>query len=132
MALFERVFRWLYAAWFIFWGGSSLTMRLWGVGVAPPASQGEAKALMDTVNASFMGPIAGVCFVIGGLMLLRARTAPLGIAILAPFVTYILFFHLLLTGNAGWGIAWFAGWAALAWWHRGAFRALVGLDRQPA
>ena len=121
----KRIFRILYGAWFLFWGGSSLTMRLFGVGVSPPQAEGEAQAFMEVVNASFMGPIAGVCFVVGGLLLMQNRTAPMGIAILAPFVTYILFFHGTMTGGLAWGLAWFAGWALLAWWYRSAFRPLM-------
>lgn len=126
MAIVERAFRWLYAAWFIFWGASSLTMRLWGVGVPTPRSEGAAQALMDTINASFMGPLAAACFVAGGLLLLRERTAPMGLAILAPYAVFILLFHLLLSGNVGWGLFWFAGWAALAWVRRARFRTLLG------
>ena len=132
MKLLQRLFRWLYAAWFLFWGASSLTMRLWGVGVETPKSEGEAQALMDIVNASFMGPVSAVGFVAGGLLMIRDRTSPLGIAILAPFVTYIFFYHLLLSGDVVWGSLWAAGWMLLAWWHRDAFRPLVGLDRQAA
>ena len=125
MEMAKRIFRMLYGAWFLFWGASGLTMRLFGVGVETPKSEGEAQAFMDTVNTSFMGPIASVFFVIAGSMLMCHRAAPMGIATLTPFVTYILFFHATMTRDVVWGVAWFAGWALLAWWYRAAFAPLL-------
>lgn len=129
MEIAKSLFRIAYGAWFAFWGIAPL------IGVAsPPVENAEAVALMEANGASFPLALAHATFVLGGLALIWKRTAPLGIAILAPTVTWILLFHTTLTASVAWGAFWFAGLLVLAWWHRAAFVPLVtwSSDRQPA
>ena len=125
MGIAISIFRLVYAAWFVFWGTAPL------LGVSPPPDGGgAAHELLEANRGTFSMGLAQASFAIGGLLLVFSRTAPLGIAVLAPTVAWIFLFHLTLTGSVVWGSAWLAGLLLLAWWHRDAFRPLVGLDRQ--
>ena len=127
MRIATSLFRMAYGAWFAFWGIAPL------LGVAPPpTADPEALALLDANRATFSMDLAQASFIVGGLALMIGRTAPLGIAVLAPTVAWIFLFHLTLSGDVVWGSLWFAGWLILAWWHRDAFRPLVGLDGKSA
>lgn len=122
MKIAVTLFRIAYGAWFAFWGLAPL------LGVAPPpTTEPAALALLDANRATFSMDLAQASFIVGGLALTIGRTAPLGVAILAPTIFWIFFFHLTLSASYGWGAFWFAGWLFLAWWHRDAFRPLVGL-----
>lgn len=120
MALIKSLLRIAYACWFIFWGLAPVH------GVAPPpTTQPDALALLEANRATFAMDLASASFVVGGLALLIARTAPLGIVILAPTVVWIFLFHVTMTGDLLWGSAWLVGLGLLAWWHRAAFKPLV-------
>jgi hypothetical protein len=69
--------------------------------------------------------LLALTFLAGASALLFERTAPLGIALLAPPMVIIFFFHIFLTGMVLWGGAWAGILAVLAWGHRNAFKALV-------
>lgn len=122
MTIFVALFRVLYGAWFAFWG----IAPLFGVST-PPTTNPEALALLDANRGTFSMDLAQASFIAGGLALMAGRTAPLGLAILAPTVAWIFLFHVTLTAKYGWGALWFAGWLFLAWRYRDAFRPLVGL-----
>ncbi len=125
---FWRGARWLYGGYFLFVAGMVATL-LWfgGAGVHEPTP--ASKAFSDALNASgFMNPLLMVDYAFGGLALLWRRTAPLGLAILAPPVCVILLFHLQLTGNFVWGGGWALGWILLAWRYRAGFTGLWRFD----
>ena len=87
-----------------------------------PELSGIAAQFQVAMEATgFLVPIMLACFLVGGIALFFHRTAPLGIALLAPFVIVIFFYHLMLTGNWPWGTIWAAGLAILAWRYRRAF-----------
>ncbi|HEY0334078.1 MAG TPA: hypothetical protein VGC74_10260 [Stenotrophomonas sp.] len=119
------ILRWVYGLFYLYIGGSwiwhLLVGKLWITPPEPP----PAKALTAAFTASgLVDPmVAGTCLV-GGLLLLVQRTAPLGIAVLAPLVTGIFLFHLLLSGGWVWGAAHLGILIVLAWLHRSAFRPL--------
>lgn len=120
MELAKTFFRILYGGWFAFWGIAPL------LGVAPPpTTEPDALALLEANRETFSMALAQASFVAGGLALLWTRTAPLGVAILAPTVTWILLFHWTLTDSYLWGAFWFGGLALLAFWYRKAYRPLV-------
>src|SRR3954468_19168754 len=50
-------------------------------------------------EARFVTPLLAITFTVGGGSLLFARTAPLGLVLLAPPVAVILGFHLFLSGQ---------------------------------
>ena len=79
-------------------------------------------ALLET---GFMIPLMLVLYFVGGALLLPRRTAPLGLILLAPFMTVIVFYHLLLGGSAIWALGWLVATALLFWHFRAAFRPLV-------
>ena len=119
MHVAKMLFRLAYGAWFAFWSLAPL------VGVPPPPTiQPDALALLEANRATFSMDLAQASFVAGGIALMWKRTAPLGIAILAPTVAWIFLFHTTLTAGYVWGAAWLAGLVLLAWWHRDAFAPL--------
>ena len=119
------VLRWLYGLFYAYIGGSWFVHQLIGKAWVTPPEPERAKALTSALTASgLVDPlISGACLV-GGLLLLFRRTAPLGIAVLAPLVVGIFLFHLLLTGGWVWGSIHFLILVVLAWLHRSAFKAL--------
>lgn len=125
MKIAGTVLRWLYGLFYTYIGGSWTLHLLMGWPWITPPEPPRAKALTAAFTASgLVDPmIAGTCLV-GGLLLLVRRTAPLGIAVLAPLVTGIFLFHLLLSGGWAWGAAHFAILIVLAWLHRSAFKPL--------
>jgi hypothetical protein len=119
-----RAARWLYGAYFLL-VAVMVARMLWfgapGVHEPTPASQ----AFNDAMNATgFFNPLLMVDYALGGGALLFRRTAPLGLAILAPPVVVIFLFHLCLTGNIAWGGGWALGWALMAWRYRAGFAGL--------
>jgi putative oxidoreductase len=92
---------------------------------APVQPTPEAAAFMRALGeARFVDPLLASSFLLGGGLLLFDRTAPAGLALLAPSVAVILLFHLFLSGQYVWGpfvALWFL---ILAWHYRRAFLAL--------
>src|ERR1700742_718286 len=119
-----KIARWLYGGYFIY-TAVMIGRTLWigGKGVQQPTP--EAEAFYDALHATgFLYPLMGITFGLGGLALLLHRTAPLGLALLAPSVSVIFLFHLMLTGRVVWGTEWALGLCLLAWHYRSAYTAL--------
>jgi hypothetical protein len=117
--------RWIYGLFFLLtgiWIALSVTTDLTSPPDQPTSS---AAAFMDALSASgFMDQVLAISFVGGGALLLFNRTAPAGLLILAPPVTVILLFHLMLSGQAVVGVVVAAVFVALAWHYRRAFAPL--------
>ncbi len=120
----ERAARWVFGS---FYGATGLYIAAATIlGRAPPHQEAPAaQALVLARTASrIVDPLLAATYIAGGLAMLRRRTAPLGIVLLAPAVTVIFLFHLFLSGHRLWGsvnAAWLVG---LAWSHRSAFAPL--------
>jgi hypothetical protein len=100
------------------------TYLTWLPPLTPPTA--SARAFMDALMAtSFFTPLLAVTYLAGASALLLQRTAPLGIALLAPPMAVIFLFHVFLTGMVLWGALWAGSLAVLAWGHRDAFKALI-------
>ena len=119
------VIRCLYALFYAAVGAAWFSHALFGTAWPEEKETPAAKALTTALTDSgLVDPlIASVCLG-GGLLLLFRRTAPLGIAVLAPLVSGIFLFHLVLNDAWPWGSFHFACLVLLAWWHRAAFRPL--------
>lgn len=119
------VARWLFALFYIQVGATWFSYKLFGTPWPDHKETPAAKVLTNAMTDSgIVDPlIASVCLA-GGLLLLFRRTAPLGIAVLAPLVTGIFIFHLFLNQSWPWGTFHFCYLAVLAWLHRAAFRPL--------
>jgi hypothetical protein len=117
--------RWVFGLWYLMTGGAWLVTHALGRGAAHQETASGAIAFQKALTEShFMDPLLAIACLFGGGALLIRRTAPLGIAMLAPVVVVIFLFHLVLTGNWIWGtlnLVWFMG---LVWRYRGAFTAL--------
>ena len=127
-----RAARWLYGGYFLFVAAMVVRMLWFGApGVHEPTA--AAKAFSDAMNATgFFNPLLMVDYALGGAALLFRRTAPLGLAVLAPPVVVIFLFHLRLTGNVAWGGGWALGWVLLAWRYRAGFAGLWTYATEPA
>jgi hypothetical protein len=124
--------RWIFALWYLMTGGAWLLSHALGRGAAHQETASGAIAFQKALTEShFMDPLLAIACFVGGGALLSHRTAPLGVAILAPVVAVIFLFHIVLTGNWMWGtlnLVWFAG---LAWWYRKAFTSLWAYSETP-
>lgn len=117
--------RWLFAAFYVYVGATWFSHALFGTAWPEHRETPAARALTTALSDSgIVDPMIASACLAGGLLLLFRRTAPLGIAVLAPLVTGIFLFHLLLNDNWPWGAFHFAWLAVLAWLHRAAFRPL--------
>lgn len=125
MDVATAVVRWLFGGFYVYIGGSWWLDHLTGRPWVPPPEPPPARALTRALTASgLVAPlIASVCL-LGGLLLLLRRTAPLGLVVLASLVVSIFLFHLVLTGNVAWGSLHLGVLLLLLWLHREAFQPL--------
>jgi len=106
-------------------GVAILLYALFGIGGPPNQPTPEASEFTMALTASrFVDPLLSLAYLIGGGALVRHRSAPLGILVLAPVVLVIFCFHLVLSGQWIWGTANLAWLLALAWNYRSAFPPL--------
>ena len=127
-----RTARLLYGGYFLFVAGMVVRM-LWFGGPMVHEPTAAAKAFSDAMSATgFLNPLLMVDYALGGGALLFRRTAPLGLALLAPPVCVIFLFHLRLTGDVAWGGGWALAWAALAWRYRAGFAGLWTYGAEPS
>lgn len=125
MRKFGLVLRWLFGLFYLYVGVSWFVHKLIGKPWVTPPEPPLAKAITSTFSASgVVDPFIAPACLVGGALLLVQRTAPLGIAVLAPLVTGIFLFHVFLTGSVVWGSLHLGVLAVLAWLHRSAFRPL--------
>ena len=133
MSKATTILRWVYGLFYVYVGAAWFSYKILEKPWVMPEKNAAAAALVSALTTSgIVDPlIASVCLV-GGILLLIKRTAPLGIAVLAPLVSGILIFHLFLTGDWVWGGVHFMLLVLLAWLHRKAFRPLVSYRSFPA
>ncbi len=94
----------------------------------PPFS-GKAGAFMGALAAAgYMFPLIKGTEILGGVLLLTGRFAPLGLVLLAPVAVNIFAFHLFLA-PAGMimPLILIAGGLFLAWQHRDVYAGVLGL-----
>ena len=82
------------------------------------ASKNFQQALFET---GFVIPLLALNYIVSGAALMFRRTAPLGVAIIAPIILVIFFTNTVLDSAWMWGTAHAAIWLALAWKYRSAF-----------
>lgn len=125
-----RLVRWAYAA---FYFASGVHIALVSLGFAAPPginASPESGAFQDALaRTGFIMPLLSVTYAGSAISLFFHRSAPLGIALLAPAMVVIFLTNVLLTGApVGPGLVWgglHAGvLAALAWHFRAAFPPL--------
>jgi len=69
---------------------------------APPPPQGSLTAQFVAVMVpTHWMAFVGLVQLVGGLLVLTGRTAPLGLVLLGPILVNILAFHILLQGGQG-------------------------------
>ncbi len=119
------VMRWLFGLFYVYVGGSWFIHWMLGIPWVVHEETPPARALTTALSASgIVDPLIAATCLVGGLLLLIRRTAPLGIVVLFPLVAGIFLFHLLLNQNAAWGTFHLAWLLVLAWWHRAAYRPM--------
>ena len=117
--------RWVFGLFYALTGLAIGAYILFGIGAPPAQPTAAAKAFTDALAlAAFIDPLLATTYIAGGLALLRHRTAPLGVVLLAPAVSVIFLFHLTLSGQWIWGplnLIWLLG---LAYAYRSSFTPL--------
>ena len=79
--------RWIFGLWYLITGGAWLVAHAIGRGTAHREVAAGAIAFQKALTEShFMDPLLALTCLFGGAALLIRRTAPLGIAMLAPVV----------------------------------------------
>ncbi len=120
-----RLARWAYGFFYV---ASGLHMGAVKAGLLPVPDfhHTEAGAAFHRAMTAtgFLDPSIALGYVIGGFCLLRLRTAPLGVVLLAPLVLVIFLFNLLLSPTWPWGTAHLLWLLVLAWHLRPAFTPL--------
>jgi cytochrome b subunit of formate dehydrogenase len=119
------VLRVVFGLFFLITGVAIVVARTTGLISEPVQPTAAAADFMAALGRTpFMDLLTAASYIAGGGALLLDRTAPLGIAILAPTVTVILFFHLFLSGQYIWGPFVAAYFALLVWRYRRGFKGL--------
>jgi hypothetical protein len=122
--------RWLYALFFIATGVMIVVTLTTGAIPRPPLATPAAAAFDHAIAATgFIDPALAASYLLGGLALLRERTTPFGLVLLAPAVTVILLVHIFLSGLWPIGAATAAVAGLLAWRHRSGFTGLWSYRR---
>ena len=114
--------RWLFGLFYALPGFAIAAHVLLGVGEPPKQPTAAASAFSDALSQSgIVDPLLALTYIVGGFALLRDRTAPLGIVVLAPPVSVIFCFHAALTGQWVWGSLNLFWLLALAYAYRSSF-----------
>ena len=117
-----RAVRWLFGAFYLI---SGVHFSLVFAGILPKPGFGlssASAAFQDALAATgFVVPLLFLTYIVSGALMLRERTAPLGIVILAPVMVIIFFTNTLLDHAWIWGCGNTLILAALAWQFRSAF-----------
>ena len=117
--------RWVFGLFYVAVGTAWLVLAAMGKPFPQPINNAGEHAFVQALTASgFIDPLVAATNLIGGLLVLIRRTAPLGIAILAPVVVVIFLYHTILSGSAIVGSVQLIYLAVLAWLHRSAYRPL--------
>lgn len=122
-----RLIRWLYGAYFVYLGVSSV-LELIGVLPEPHwdryMSAASGAFLTALEKTGFVIPLLIFTWVASGLALMFYRTAPLGVVLLAPVMVNVFLADTLLDTEWLWATAHATPLLALAWHLRPAYHAL--------
>jgi len=123
--------RWIFGVFYALTGLAIAAHVLFGVGSPPTQTTTAAAAFTDALTRSgFIDPLLAISYVVGGVALLRDRTAPIGIIFLMPVVLVIFCFHLVITGQWIWGPLNLLWLLVLAYAYRSSFTPLWNHARQ--
>lgn len=123
--VFVGVVRWGFGLFYTGMGAVSLTFRLLEKPFVTPVNNAQEYAFASALTASgFIDPLISITCLFGGMLVLIRRTTPLGLVVLAPLVTVIFLYHLILSGSPAIGAVQLVLLLALAWLHRGVYRPL--------
>ncbi len=100
---------------------------------APPAGSLPAQ-FMGVMYPTHWMELVGVFQLVGGLLVLAGRTAPLGLVLLGPVLVNILAFHILIMGGQGIqpGLVFSLLEIFLVYAYRNHFRAIFTTNALPA
>ena len=94
----------------------------------PPPETEEAKAFLTLLNVSHYLVVVKVLELVGGLLLLSGRAAPLGITLLMPVAVNIFLYEMFLLHKPGPGGVLVALLAFLIWGYRAYFAPVFTLS----
>ena len=129
-----RLIRWAYGTYFVCLGSASL-LQIMGVLPEPHWDQYESAAAatfeLAMENTHYLVPFIALVWIASGIAFLFTRTAPLGVALLAPVVVNIFLADTVLDNLYFWAFAHTAPFVALAWHYRSAFAPLWNYAPSP-
>ncbi len=96
------------------------------LGMQPPS--GNAGTFMTLLVGSGYMYAVKACELLGGLLLVSGRMAPLGITLLMPVAVNILLYEVCLLREPGPGVVLVPLLAFLIWGYRGAFKSVFTTD----
>lgn len=122
--IFGAFYAWVGASWFV----HKIIGKPWVTSEEAEAAKVLTTALTDS---GIVDPLIASASLAGGLLLLLRCTVPLGLVVLAPLVTGIFLFQLLLNQSWAWGSLHMGCLLWLLWTHRTAFEPLWSYDGRP-
>ena len=122
----------LFGLLFIFFGLNGL-LHFIPMGPPPPPDSLPGKFMASMMGSGWLPLVSGL-EVLGGLLVVVGRTAPLGLVILGPIVFNALLFHVLMLGGKGIGPAAFAALLELVliYAYRANFAGILTANARPA
>lgn len=125
MRMIWKVLRWLFGGYYLLVG---LLFGLMMLGFLPPTKltiSPRSAAFQEALRATgFVMPMLIGTYLVGGAALLRLRTSPLGLALLAPAVVMITLTDSILDTAYTVATVNLAVFLALAWRMRAAYRPM--------
>lgn len=122
-----RLLRWFYGGYFILLGVAT-ELEMLGLLTEPhwdrTMSAGSAAFLEAMLNTGYLIPLIALVWMASGVAFLFQRTAPLGVALLAPVMVNIVLADTMLDSVYLWAAAHAAPLILLAWRYRSGFRGL--------
>lgn len=122
-----RLLRWLYGGYFIILGVAT-GLEMFGLLPEPhwdhTMSADSAAFLEAMLKTGYLIPLIALVWTAAGVAFLFQRTAPLGVALLAPVMVNIVLADTVLDTVYLWAAAHSAPLVLLAWRYRSAFRGL--------
>lgn len=116
---------------FVFSGANMIHPLFPAAAPVTGTAMGDWNSIMTVSNWM---KVVGFFQLLGGLLVLVGRTAPLGLVILAPIIVNVLCFHIFLAGGKDIAIGVFVGVleALLVYFYRENFAGIFATNARPA
>ena len=99
-SLIFKIAKYLLAIHLIIFGANKF---LGFIAIAPPSGE-MAQTFLSAMFQSYLGQLVGITEILGGLLLIIPKTSFIGLLVLIPVISNIVYFHLAhdMPGNGIW------------------------------